>query len=157
MHDDARSRPDRRLGERAPSLANELAHLTQKAYAIVLAGGRGSRLGALTDWRAKPAVPFAGKFRIIDFTLSNCVNSGVRRIGVATQLRFFRPADADTMTTNLFPMVLTNVTAAQLLAVYRQHLTNGCTVVVDEMKQEIRVEPTQAEKIKRWLKQKLRL
>ena len=87
MHDDARSRPDRRLGERAPSLANELAHLTQKAYAIVLAGGRGSRLGALTDWRAKPAVPFAGKFRIIDFTLSNCVNSGVRRIAVLTQYK----------------------------------------------------------------------
>jgi len=54
---------------------------------MVLAGGRGSRLAALTDWRAKPAVPFGGKFRIIDFTLSNCVNSGVRRIGVATQYK----------------------------------------------------------------------
>jgi glucose-1-phosphate adenylyltransferase len=61
--------------------------LTRAAFAIVLAGGRGSRLMQLTDWRAKPAVPFGGKFRIIDFTLSNCVNSGVRRIGVATQYK----------------------------------------------------------------------
>jgi len=55
--------------------------------AIVLAGGRGSRLGPLTDWRAKPAVPFGGKFRIIDFALSNCVNSGIRRIGICTQYK----------------------------------------------------------------------
>jgi glucose-1-phosphate adenylyltransferase len=54
---------------------------------MILAGGRGSRLGPLTDWRAKPAVPFAGKFRIIDFALSNCVNSGVRRIGILTQYK----------------------------------------------------------------------
>lgn len=60
---------------------------TRATFAIVLAGGRGSRLMQLTDWRAKPAVPFGGKFRIIDFTLSNCVNSGVRRIGVATQYK----------------------------------------------------------------------
>jgi len=59
--------------------------LTKNTFAIVLAGGRGTRLQSLTDWRAKPAVPFGGKFRIIDFTLSNCVNSGVRRIAVATQ------------------------------------------------------------------------
>lgn len=64
-----------------------VSELTRDAYAMVLAGGRGSRLHQLTDWRAKPAVPFAGKFRIIDFTLSNCVNSGVRRIGVATQYK----------------------------------------------------------------------
>jgi len=61
--------------------------LTKATFALVLAGGRGSRLKQLTDWRAKPAVPFGGKFRIIDFTLSNCVNSGVRRIGVATQYK----------------------------------------------------------------------
>jgi len=61
--------------------------LTKATYAVVLAGGRGSRLHELTQWRAKPAVPFGGKFRIIDFTLSNCVNSGVRRIGVATQYK----------------------------------------------------------------------
>ncbi len=63
------------------------SHLTRATFGIVLAGGRGSRLMQLTDWRAKPAVPFGGKFRIIDFTLSNCVNSGVRRIGVATQYK----------------------------------------------------------------------
>ena len=52
-----------------------------------MAGGRGSRLMNLTDWRAKPAVPFGGKFRIIDFPLSNCVNSGIRRIGLLTQYK----------------------------------------------------------------------
>ncbi|MDD5177247.1 MAG: glucose-1-phosphate adenylyltransferase [Sterolibacterium sp.] len=62
-------------------------HLTRSAFAFVLAGGRGTRLLQLTDWRSKPAVPFGGKFRIIDFTLSNCVNSGIRRIGVATQYK----------------------------------------------------------------------
>ncbi|MCL4739336.1 MAG: glucose-1-phosphate adenylyltransferase [Burkholderiaceae bacterium] len=59
----------------------------QHTYAVVLAGGRGSRLGPLTDRRAKPAVPFAGKLKIIDFALSNCVNSGVRRIAVLTQYK----------------------------------------------------------------------
>ena len=61
--------------------------LVRDTYAVVLAGGRGSRLQQLTAWRAKPAVPFGGKHRIIDFALSNCVNSGVRRIGVATQYK----------------------------------------------------------------------
>ncbi len=55
--------------------------------ALVLAGGRGSRLRQLTDWRAKPAVPFGGNLRIIDFPLSNCINSGIRRIGVLTQYK----------------------------------------------------------------------
>ena len=63
------------------------SRLTKNTYAIILAGGRGSRLMGLTDWRAKPAVPFGGKFRIIDFPLSNCVNSGIRRIGVVTQYK----------------------------------------------------------------------
>ena len=58
-----------------------------ETFAIILAGGRGSRLQQLTSWRAKPAVPFGGKFRIIDFPLSNCVNSGVRHIGIATQYK----------------------------------------------------------------------
>ena len=61
--------------------------LPKRAVAVILAGGRGSRLKELTDHRAKPAVPFAGKFRIIDFTLSNCVNSGIRRIYVMTQYK----------------------------------------------------------------------
>jgi len=64
-----------------------ISQLTRDTFAMVLAGGRGSRLHELTDWRCKPAVPFGGKFRIIDFTLSNCVNSGVRRVGVATQYK----------------------------------------------------------------------
>ncbi len=55
--------------------------------ALILSGGRGSRLKDLTNWRAKPAVPFGGKFRIIDFPLSNCMNSGIRRIGVVTQYK----------------------------------------------------------------------
>ena len=61
--------------------------LTRRALALVLAGGRGSRLKQLTDRRAKPAVFFGGKFRIIDFALSNCINSGVRRICVLTQYK----------------------------------------------------------------------
>jgi glucose-1-phosphate adenylyltransferase len=64
-----------------------VSRITKNTYAMVLAGGRGSRLYQLTDWRAKPAVPFGGKFRIIDFVLSNCVNSGIRRISVATQYK----------------------------------------------------------------------
>ncbi|SNR84034.1 glucose-1-phosphate adenylyltransferase [Methylobacillus rhizosphaerae] len=61
--------------------------LTKNTVALILAGGRGSRLKGLTDWTAKPAVPFGGKFRIIDFPLSNCINSGIRRIGVVTQYK----------------------------------------------------------------------
>ncbi len=61
--------------------------LPRKAVALVLAGGRGKRLMHLTDRRAKPAVYFGGKFRIIDFALSNCLNSGIRRIGVITQYK----------------------------------------------------------------------
>ena len=61
--------------------------LTRETVALVLAGGRGSRLYELTDWRAKPALYFGGKYRIVDFPLSNCVNSGVRRMGVLTQYK----------------------------------------------------------------------
>jgi glucose-1-phosphate adenylyltransferase len=61
--------------------------LPKQAYAFILAGGRGSRLMQMTDIRCKPAVYFGGKFRIIDFTLSNCMNSGIRRIGVLTQYK----------------------------------------------------------------------
>jgi glucose-1-phosphate adenylyltransferase len=64
-----------------------VAPLVRSTYALILAGGRGTRLKQLTDWRAKPAVPFGGKHRIVDFALSNCVNSGVRRIGVVTQYK----------------------------------------------------------------------
>jgi glucose-1-phosphate adenylyltransferase len=61
--------------------------LTRRTLALVLAGGEGSRLMDLTAWRAKPAVPIGGKYRIIDFPLSNCVNSGIRRVGVLTQYK----------------------------------------------------------------------
>jgi len=64
-----------------------VSQLTRSTLALILAGGRGSRLKHLTVWRAKPAVPFGGKFRVIDFPLSNCVNSGIRRIGVLTQYK----------------------------------------------------------------------
>ena len=64
-----------------------IGHLTRNTIALILAGGRGSRLVNMTDWRAKPAVPFGGKFRIIDFPLSNCVNSGIRKIGILTQYK----------------------------------------------------------------------
>ncbi len=83
--------------------------LSRQAMAYVLAGGRGSRLLELTDVRAKPAVYFGGKFRIIDFALSNALNSGIRRIAVATQYKahslirhmqrgwnFFRPERNET-------------------------------------------------------------
>ncbi|MCB1465239.1 MAG: glucose-1-phosphate adenylyltransferase, partial [Nitratireductor sp.] len=64
-----------------------VAPLARDTMAYVLAGGRGSRLMELTDKRAKPAVYFGGKTRIIDFALSNAINSGVRRIAVATQYK----------------------------------------------------------------------
>jgi len=64
-----------------------ISALTKNTVALILAGGRGSRLKSMTNWRAKPAVPFGGKFRIIDFPLSNCINSGIRRIGVVTQYK----------------------------------------------------------------------
>ena len=70
-----------------PRKTRFVSKLTRQTLALVLAGGRGSRLYEMTDWRAKPAVPFGGKFRIIDFPLSNCLNSGIRRIGVLTQYK----------------------------------------------------------------------
>ena len=66
-----------------------VSRLTHRTLALVMAGGKGARLGPLTEWRAKPAVPFGGNFRIIDFTLSNCINSGIRRIGVLTQYKAY--------------------------------------------------------------------
>lgn len=61
----------------------------KECVAMVLAGGQGSRLGVLTRWRAKPAVPYGGKYRIIDFPLSNCTNSGIDVVGVLTQYEPF--------------------------------------------------------------------
>lgn len=70
-----------------PSSPRFVSALTKNTIALILAGGRGTRLKELTNWRAKPAVPFGGKFRIIDFPLSNCINSGIRRVGVVTQYK----------------------------------------------------------------------
>ena len=70
-----------------PAIPTAHAPLSRHAMAYVLAGGRGTRLNELTDTRAKPAVYFGGKSRIIDFALSNALNSGIRRIGVATQYK----------------------------------------------------------------------
>ena len=71
----------------APIDARFVSRLTRGTLALVLAGGQGSRLHELTAWRAKPALYFGGKYRIIDFTLSNCLNSGIRRMGVLTQYK----------------------------------------------------------------------
>jgi glucose-1-phosphate adenylyltransferase len=62
-------------------------HALEQTLAVIMAGGAGERLQPLSKERAKPAVPFAGKFRIIDFTLSNCINSGMRQVFVLTQYR----------------------------------------------------------------------
>ena len=67
--------------------ARFVSRLTNNTMALILAGGRGERMGTLTDWRTKPAVPFGGKFRIIDFTLSNCMHSGINKICVLTQYK----------------------------------------------------------------------
>ncbi|MGN7612350.1 glucose-1-phosphate adenylyltransferase [Magnetococcales bacterium HHB-1] len=74
------------MGHRISDSA-QLTHALKSTVALVLAGGRGTRLRDLTDFEAKPAVPFGGKYRLIDFPLSNCVNSGLRRVAVLTQYR----------------------------------------------------------------------
>ncbi len=64
-----------------------LSRLTRGTLAVIMSGGRGERLKQLTEDRCKPAAPFGGKFRIIDFVLSNCLNSGIRQISVLTQYK----------------------------------------------------------------------
>ncbi|MGH8225229.1 MAG: sugar phosphate nucleotidyltransferase, partial [Gammaproteobacteria bacterium] len=71
----------------APEAQRYVSLLTRETLALILAGGKGTRLGALTRHRVKPAVPFGCKYRLIDFPLSNCINSGIRRIGVLTQYK----------------------------------------------------------------------
>src|SRR5687768_9456357 len=73
--------------QRQAAARRYVSRLTRNTLAVVMAGGRGERLKHLTDFRCKPATPFGGKFRIIDFVLSNCVNSGIRRIQVMTQYK----------------------------------------------------------------------
>jgi glucose-1-phosphate adenylyltransferase len=84
-----------------------------RIVAMIMAGGQGKRLGVLSQLRAKPAVPFAGKYRIIDFTLSNCVNSGISTVGILTQylprsltdhIRSGSPWDLDRMNSGAFAL-----------------------------------------------------
>ena len=72
--------------------------MKKECIAMLLAGGQGSRLYVLTENMAKPAVPFGGKFRIIDFPLSNCANSGIDTIGVLTQYRPLSASSAARLT-----------------------------------------------------------
>jgi glucose-1-phosphate adenylyltransferase len=92
---------------------------------MILAGGEGTRLTVLSEKRAKPSVPFAGKFRIIDFPLSNCVNSGIRRIGVATQYK------------------------AQSLI---QHIQRGWSFLDGRMKEFVDILPAQQRVMEAWYK-----
>jgi glucose-1-phosphate adenylyltransferase len=88
MQDRAKNAPGRTPSEQRQAAARRyVSRLTRNTLAVVMAGGRGERLKHLTDFRCKPATPFGGKFRIIDFVLSNCVNSGIRRISVMTQYK----------------------------------------------------------------------
>jgi glucose-1-phosphate adenylyltransferase len=81
-------RPTRSTSTQRNDLSRRyVSRLTRNTLAVIMAGGRGERLKHLTDSRCKPATPFGGKFRIIDFVLSNCVNSGIRRIQVMTQYK----------------------------------------------------------------------
>ena len=75
------------MNQASSEFSRHVSRLTRDTLALVLAGGRGSRLYELTNWRAKPGLYFGGKYRIIDFPLSNCINSGVRRMGVLTQYK----------------------------------------------------------------------
>jgi glucose-1-phosphate adenylyltransferase len=77
----------RTAGETKARTRRYVSRITRHTLAVIMAGGRGERLKHLTDHRCKPATPFGGKFRIIDFVLSNCVNSGIRRISVMTQYK----------------------------------------------------------------------
>src|SRR5207244_11427802 len=80
----------KRLMARQPARASSgrsVSRLTGGTLAVIMAGGRGERLKDLTAHRCKPATPFGGKFRIVDFVLSNCVNSGIRQISILTQYK----------------------------------------------------------------------
>jgi glucose-1-phosphate adenylyltransferase len=83
----ARPRSGPSQNQKQAAARRYVSRLTRNTLAIIMAGGRGERLKHLTDFRCKPATPFGGKFRIIDFVLSNCVNSGIRRISVLTQYK----------------------------------------------------------------------
>ena len=90
----------------------------KKCVAMLLAGGQGSRLGVLTKNMAKPAVPFGGKYRIIDFPLSNCSNSGIDVVGVLTQ---YQPLELNSYIGNGMPWDLDRLTGgAYVLPPYQK-------------------------------------
>src|SRR5579864_7280432 len=86
-HGDVESENGMARSQSRASSGRYVSRLTSGALAVVMAGGRGERLKDLTLHRCKPATPFGGKFRIIDFVLSNCVNSGIRQIFLMTQYK----------------------------------------------------------------------
>ena len=101
--------------------------MKKECIAMLLAGGRGSRLGVLTKDVAKPAVPFGGKYRIIDFPLSNCVNSGIDTVGVLTQ---YMPLDLNSYIGNGQPWDLDrNFGGVSILPPYESGKQGECTRV----------------------------
>ena len=91
----------------------------KRCIAMLLAGGQGSRLKVLTEKTAKPAVPFGGKYRIIDFPLSNCVNSGIDTVGILTQ---YQPLELNEYIGNGQPWNLNKThSCAQVLPPYERH------------------------------------
>ena len=91
----------------------------KRAIAMLLAGGQGSRLKVLTEKTAKPAVPFGGKYRIIDFPLSNCVNSHIDTVGILTQ---YQPLELNEYIGNGQPWGLNKThSCAQVLPPYERH------------------------------------
>lgn len=107
---------------RAPS-APQLSMALQRTVAMVLAGGQGERLSPLTRDRAKPAVPFGGIYRIIDFTLSNCINSGLRKVHVLTQYKSYS---------------------------LDRHIKQAWSFLQNEMNEYIDVIPPQLRSVERW-------
>ena len=95
----------------------------KECIAMLLAGGQGSRLYVLTENTAKPAVPFGGKYRIIDFSLSNCVNSGIDTVGILTQ---YQPLELNDYIGNGQPWDLNrNWGGAHVLPPYTQSKTES--------------------------------
>ena len=99
--------------------------VSKDCVAMILAGGQGSRLGALTKNVAKPAVPFGGKYRIIDFPLSNCVHSGINTVGVLTQ---YQPLELNRYIGNGNPWDLVMAVFMYFLHTKVQKRVNGIKV-----------------------------
>ena len=98
--------------------------IKKEMIAMLLAGGQGSRLGVLTEKVAKPAVAFGGKYRIIDFPLSNCINSGIDTVGVLTQ---YQPLRLNHISVSVFRGILTAMKAVSqsFLRMRRAQAVNG--------------------------------